>query len=83
MASRRNTHRYTLRDRGKVVYFGITNDLELREAQHRDEGKRFTTIRPEGPRVKRETAEKWEEDRLARFRSTHRGRNPRYNETDK
>jgi hypothetical protein len=65
------------------VLLRITNDLERREAEHRDEGKRFSTIKAEGPRVTRPTAENWEEQRLAGYRSTHRGRNPRYNDTDK
>ncbi len=79
----RNTHRYTLRDKRKIVYYGITNDLERREAEHRAGALAFTTMQPEGPGVTRQTAENWEEQRLAGYRSTHRGRNPRYNETDK
>ena len=79
----RNTHRYTLRKAGKIQYYGITNNLDRREAEHRDEGKRFDAIKREGPRVSRDTAEKWEEQRLAAYRERHRGRNPRYNDTDK
>ena len=79
----RKTYRYTLRDKGKIVYYGINNDLERREAEHRDEGKRFGSMKQEGPRVTHQTAENWEEQRLEGYRSTHRGRNPRYNDTDK
>ena len=83
MAKKRDTHRYTLRDKAKVVGIGITKDLNRREEEHRDEGKRFTKMKREGPAVTRETAEQWEEKALEQYRKTHTGRNPRYNKTDK
>ena len=83
MARKRNTHRYELKQGRQVVYRGITDDLERREQEHRDEGKRFTHLHPVGPAVTRDGAEKWEEQALESFRKSHSGRNPRYNETDK
>ncbi len=83
MPKPRNYHRYELRDHGKIVYFGITDDPERREEEHKDEGKRFTTMNVVGPAVIKNSAEKWEEDRLEGYRENHGGRNPRYNETDK
>ena len=83
MAKKRNTSRYTLREKAKIVGFGITNDLERREDEHREDGKRFTSMKQEGRRVTRESAEQWEEQRLEQYRRTHKGRNPRYNKTDK
>ena len=80
---RRNYHRYELRDGRQLVYVGITNDLERRREEHKDEGKRFGSMLPVGPSVTKDTAEDWEEDRLAAYRRTHGGRNPRYNETDR
>ncbi len=40
----RDTYKYELRDGNRVVYVGITNDLERREAEHRAEGMDFTKI---------------------------------------
>ncbi len=39
MAKARNHSRYELRDKGKIVYVGITRDPERREEEHKDEGK--------------------------------------------
>jgi len=40
---KRDTYLYELRDKGKVVYRGITNDVERRIREHARDGKRFTT----------------------------------------
>ncbi len=79
---RRNNYRYELKRGHEVVYRGITNNPERRAAEHEDDGKDFTHIRIVGPRVMRETAERWEEESLATYRKNHGGRNPDYNETD-
>ena len=39
----RDTYKYELRNGNKVVYVGITNDLGRREAEHRNEGMKFTS----------------------------------------
>ncbi len=83
MPKRRNYHRYELRQGHQIVYAGITNDPERREEEHREEGKRFSGMSTVGPAVTKATAERWEEERLEAFRNTHRGQNPKYNETDK
>jgi len=80
---RPRTHQpYALRQGRNVVYYGITDDLDRREQEHRDERKRFTGISSIGPRVTETTAEEREEKLLQSYRRSHRGRNPRYNETD-
>jgi len=33
-----DTYKYKLRNGNKVVYVGITNDLGIRKAEHRNEG---------------------------------------------
>ena len=77
----RDTDRYELRDRrGRVLYVGITNNVDRRENAHRNEGKRFFDMYVMGPKVTRESAERWEEERLASYRRNHGGKNPRYNE---
>ena len=83
MPKKRDTYRYELKQGHKVVYYGITNEPERREEEHKEEGKKFSRLIVKGPIVTEETAEKWEEDRLASYRKSHRGRNPRYNKTDR
>ena len=80
---RRDTKRYKLVNDGKVVYYGISDDPERRREEHKDEGKQFDRMDLIKPPVTRRSAERWEEERLEAFRRTHRGRNPRYNETKK
>ena len=46
MAKERETRTYDLLQGNKVVYRGTTNDLDKREQEHRDGGKKFTGIRP-------------------------------------
>jgi predicted GIY-YIG superfamily endonuclease len=75
----RKTVPYTLRQGNKIVYVGITNDLVDRESQHRGNGKRFDSLRPEGSKHTRESARQWEKDRLETFRNNHKGQNPQYN----
>jgi len=66
-----------------VKYIGITNDLERREEQHRKDGKRFSHLQKIGSAVNKETAEKWEEQKLKEYRWNHKGKNPSYNKTKK
>lgn len=80
---KRNTYRYKLNQGGKVVQYGITDDPERRKQEHKDDGKQFNQMKIVGPIVTRDSAERWEEERLESYRRTHRGRNPRYNKTDK
>lgn len=81
--AKRDTYRYELKQGQKVLYAGITNNPDRREAEHRNEGKRFGRMDVVGPVVKRSSAEKWEEERLNSYRKNHGGRNPRYNNTDR
>ena len=41
MARQRRTQTYALYDGNKKVYIGTTDNLERREQEHRDAGKRF------------------------------------------
>lgn len=83
MPKKRDHYRYELRDRGKLVYVGITDDAERREGEHQDQGKRFTSMNVVGPTVTADSAERWEEERLEKYRRSHGGRNPRYNKTER
>ncbi len=81
--AKRDNHRYELRDKGKIVYVGITDDPDRRQGEHKNEGKRFTSMNVVGPAVTQGSAEKWEEERLQKYRKSHSGKNPRYNKTGK
>ena len=78
MGSIRDTYKYELRDQNRVVYIGITNDPDRRE-DARAEGKRFSHMWLIGNRTTQAAAERWEEERLASYRRSHGGMNPRYN----
>ena len=78
----RDTYKYELRDGNRVVYVGITNDLEGREAEHRTEGMDFTSIRKIGNVTTRDAAEQWEADRIATYKENHNGERPKYNAND-
>ncbi len=81
--AKRDTFRYKLVDKGKIVQYGITDDPERRREEHKGDGKQFDSMRIVRPAVTEKSAEKWEEERLEDYRGNHQGRNPRYNKTDK
>lgn len=70
---------YELRYGREVVYVGAAPDLAEAEAKHRQEGINYTSLVQVGLRVPKERAEAWLQERLADYRRTHDGREPRYN----
>lgn len=78
----RDTYKYELRNGRKVVYVGITNDLERRENEHRNEGMKFTSMTKVGNKTTRDAAEAWEQDRIATYKENHCGERPQYNQND-
>lgn len=81
--SNRNTRKYVLRDSsGKDLYYGITKDLERREAEHREDGKEFAEMVQIGRATTHEAASAWEREAIQDYKDSHRGRRPRYNQTD-
>ncbi len=80
MSNKRTHARYILRDKGRIVKFGITGHSipEKRIAENRDAGFRFTswTILE---RVSLSSARKWETSSCERHAKSHGGRWPRYN----
>lgn len=78
----RDTYKYELRDGNRVVYVGITNDLERRESEHRAEGMDFTSIHKVGNVTTRSAAEDWEAQRIATYKDNHGGDRPKYNQND-
>jgi len=76
----RDTARYELYQGNKLVYVGITNNLDRRTKEHEAEGMNFTRVEKVGPVVTRETANQWETDRIATYQGTHKGDLPTYNQ---
>ena len=77
----RDTHVYALREKRRIVGYGITDDLERRDAEHRAERTRFNSMNPVGPALTRESAEQREAQLIEGYKKTH-GRHPRYNKED-
>ena len=78
----RDTYKYILKDGNEIVDYGITNDLERREQEHRSEGLKFTKMEKVGIATTREAAGAWEEASILHYKDTHGGRRPRYNQND-
>ena len=82
MAQDRDTSKYVLRQGNKIVYVGITNDLDRRTTEHENEGMKFTAVDKIGRQTTREAAEKWETDRIHQYQANHGGATPKYNKND-
>ncbi|WNY28337.1 hypothetical protein MmiEs2_05220 [Methanimicrococcus stummii] len=74
-----NCKKYELRDGNKVVYRGITNDLNRRKQEHQQD-KKFTSMAQVGRACSEESARKWEQKSLETYRKNHSGKNPKYNQ---
>lgn len=79
--NKRESFTYTLNDGNKIVYIGETNDIEVTEQRHIDDGKKFTKIVKTSVKMKKDSAVDRETDNLEKFRKSHKGKNPKYNKT--
>ena len=79
MAKKRSTQTYRLKVGKKTVYIGTTNDLERREEEHEEEGKKFTKLEPTSRKMTDDGAKRKEAEQLKTFRKGHQGKNPKYN----
>ena len=61
MSVKRNTYNYYLKEGNKFVHVGITNNLERRDAEHR-QGRSGIHIYKVGSRATRLAALEWEEE---------------------
>ena len=75
----RDTKKYELYRGNKLVYVGITNDLERRASEHRAEDMQFTRVEQVGRASTRQSAGDWEADRIQTYMSHHGGATPEYN----
>ena len=80
--SDRNTYKYRLKDGNRIVYIGITNDLDRREREHRNEGMTFTKMEKVGNITTEKAASAWEEEAIRRYKQQHRDDRPKYNNND-
>ncbi|WNY24906.1 hypothetical protein [Methanolapillus millepedarum] len=74
----RDYKKYELKKGSKVVYRGITNDLDRRKTEH-SQDKKFTSMRQVGRSCTEESAKNWEQKSLKTYRDNHGGKNPKYN----
>lgn len=69
--SKRNTYKYELTKGNKVVYIGITNNPERREAEHR-QNKNFDKMKIVGNVSTLDGASQWETNRIQTYMNTTR-----------
>ena len=79
--AKRDTYKYELTKGNKVVYVGITNNPERREAEHRKD-KDFTNMRIVGGPSTFSGACQWEADRIKTYMQNHGGDTPLYNQNE-
>jgi predicted GIY-YIG superfamily endonuclease len=77
--AKRNTYLYTIRERRKIVQYGITDNPDRRAIEHNGSRKRFTSIIVDPYPRTRESAKNEETRRIQTYQKTHKGRKPRYN----
>ena len=70
MTDRRDTYKYYLMKRGKIIHVGITNDLERREREHQEEFGNDVRIVQQGHRTTREAALEWEDEQRKKGKPT-------------
>lgn len=75
----KDTSKYVLKQGNKIVYVGITDDPERREAEHRQD-KNFDKMEIVGRKSTRDGAEQWEADRIKTYMKNHAGETPKYNQ---
>ena len=68
-SGKRDTVRYHFKKGNKIVHTGITNDPERREAEHQEKVAGGRLVK-QGPKVTRESAERWEREQTRRGKPT-------------
>ena len=79
--SKRNTYKYELTKGNKVVYVGITNNPERREAEHR-QNKNFDKMKIVGNVSTLDGGSQWETNRIQTYMNNHKGQTPLYNQNE-
>lgn len=69
MATDRDTYKYHFKKGNKIIYAGITNDIDRREAEHRSKrGWKTGHIKQVGLRTTRKAALEWEREQAKKGR---------------
>ena len=68
-SSVRDTYKYAFKIGNKIVYFGVTNDLERREAEHQTRWPDGHVVQV-GYRTTRQAALVWERETISRHQRT-------------
>lgn len=79
MVKKKDTSVYHLKDDGKKVYTGITNNLDRRKDEHKADGKKFDKIVQASGPMSRESALKRESESIKNHQKAHNGQKPKYN----
>lgn len=74
----KDTNKYVLKQGNAIVYVGITDNPERREAEHRQD-KNFDKMELVGRKSTRDGAEQWEANRIETYMKNHGGDTPKYN----
>ena len=77
---KRDTYNYVLKEGNKILYAGITKDLERRETEHQKD-KVFNKMTVIGRASTLESAKKRETEMINRYMKNHGGKLPKYNDT--
>ena len=78
MKTKRDTVNYTLYQGRRIVYHGITSDIDRRLAEHEADGKYFDGVSYSVKRTRR-SARQHEREDLERYCRNHGGDLPKYN----
>ena len=68
----RDTHKYHFKKGNKIVHTGITNDLDRREQEHKQNFGNSGHIKQVGNRTTRDAALKWESEQAKRGNPTRK-----------
>lgn len=77
----RDTYKYEVYDGNELVYVGETNNLKRRESEHRRKKWNFTKMVRVGRVTTKESAYKWQGERLKTYMKNHKGNLPRYSKS--
>jgi predicted GIY-YIG superfamily endonuclease len=79
MPKKKDTRVYALKNNGKTVYIGVTNNFDRRKNEHRSDGKKFDEIIPMTNPMSRESALKREAESIKNHQKAHKGKKPKHN----
>lgn len=82
MPQKRDTNKYECYQGNKLVYVGITKNMKRREAEHRADGMKFTSMKKVGNVTTKDAASDWETTRIQTYQKNHGDDTPLYNKNN-